>query len=166
VNRRRGPLRKVGRVSRPEPILPGPGQESVWDYPRPPRLERSTSTIHVVLGGLTIAETNRSFRVLETASPPTYYLDPADFVTGVVQPATGESWCEWKGRASHVDLVAGGTVARRAAWRYLQPNPAYGQLAGWLAIYPSRVDRCSVDGEEVRPQAGDFYGGWITSKVV
>ena len=153
-------------VSRPDPIPPGSGQESVWDYPRPPRLERSTSTIQVLLGGEIIVETNRSFRVLETASPPTYYLNPADFVAGVVQPAAGESWCEWKGRASYVDLVAGGTVARRAAWSYLQPNPAYAPLAGWLAIYPSRVDGCGVDGEEVRPQDGDFYGGWITSNVV
>ena len=138
----------------------------MWDYPRPPRLERSTSTIQVVLGGVTIVETDRSIRVLETASPPTYYLDPADFVAGVVQPAAGESWCEWKGRASYVDLVVAGTVAPRAAWRYLHPNPTYGALAGWLAVYPSRVDRCCVDGEEVRPQDGDFYGGWITSKVV
>jgi uncharacterized protein (DUF427 family) len=153
-------------VSLPHPIPPGPGQESVWDYPRPPRLERSTSTIRVVLGGVTIAETDRSFRVLETASPPTYYLDPADFVTGVVQPAGGESWCEWKGRASYVDLVGDGTVARRAGWRYLQPNPTYRPLAGWLAIYPSKVDWCSVDDEEVRPQDGDFYGGWITSRVL
>ncbi len=150
----------------PQPIPPGPGQESVWDYPRPPRLERSTSVIQVVLGGVTIVETDRSFRVLETASPPTYYLDPVDFLAGVVQPTTGESWCEWKGRASYVDLVAGGTVALRAAWRYLQPTPDYRPLAGWLAIYPSRVDRCLVDGAEVRPQGGDFYGGWITSNVV
>ena len=153
-------------MRRPQPIPPGPGQESVWDYPRPPRLERSTSAIQVVLSGVTILETDRSFRVLETASPPTYYLDPDDFVPGVVQPTTGESWCEWKGRASYVDLVAGETVARRAGWRYLQPNPPYEPLAGWLALYPSRVDRCSVDGEEVRPQDGDFYGGWITSNVV
>jgi uncharacterized protein (DUF427 family) len=153
-------------VSHPQAIPPGPDQESVWDYPRPPRLERSTSTIQVVLGGVTIAETERALRVLETASPPTYYLDPADFVPGVVQPTTGESWCEWKGRASYVDLVAGGIVAHRAAWRYLQPTPAYEPLAGWLAVYPSRVDRCVVDGEEVRPQDGDFYGGWITSRVV
>jgi uncharacterized protein (DUF427 family) len=166
MHRRRGPLRRAGLVSRPHPIPAGPGQESVWDYPRPPRLELSTSAIQVVLGGEVIVETNQSFRVLETASPPTYYLNPADFVAGVVQPAAGESWCEWKGQASYVDLVAGGTVARRAAWRYLQPNPSYAALAGWLAIYPSRVDRCTVDGEEVRPQDGDFYGGWITSNVV
>ncbi len=153
-------------MSRPQPIPPGPGQESVWDYPRPPRLERSTSTIQVLLGGVTIVATDRSFRVLETASPPSYYLDPAEFVPGVVQPATGESWCEWKGRASYVDLVAGGTVAQRAGWRYLQSTPTYQPLAGWLALYPSKVDRCLVDGEEVRPQDGDFYGGWITARVV
>jgi uncharacterized protein (DUF427 family) len=124
-----------------------------------------SSAIRVVLGGFTIVETNESWRVTETASPPTYYLAPAAFVSGVVRPNTGESWCEWKGRASYVDLVAGEKVARRAAWRYLRPSPTYEALAGHLAIYPSRVDTCFLDGEEVRPQDGDFYGGWITSRV-
>ena len=124
-----------------------------------------TSAIRVVLGGVTIVDTNESWRVTETASPPTYYLDPEAFAPGVVRPSTGESWCEWKGRASYVDLVAGETVASRAAWRYLHPDPAYQPLAGHLAIYPSRVDQCYLDGEEVRPQDGDFYGGWITSRV-
>jgi uncharacterized protein (DUF427 family) len=137
----------------------------VWDYPRPPRLERSTSSIQVVLGGVTIVDTTRSWRVLETASPPTYYLDPADVAPGVVRPCAGESWCEWKGRASYVDLLAGGTVAHQAAWCYPHPNPGYAALTDHLAIYPSKVDGCFVDGEAVRPQDGDFYGGWITSRV-
>jgi uncharacterized protein (DUF427 family) len=124
-----------------------------------------SSAIRVVLGGITIVDTNESWRVTETASPPTYYLDPAAFVSGVVRPSTGESWCEWKGRASYVDLVAGEKVASRAAWCYLQPSPAYQPLARHLAIYPSRVDTIFLDGEEVRPQDGDFYGGWITSRV-
>jgi uncharacterized protein (DUF427 family) len=152
-------------VARPRPIPPGPGQESVWDYPRPPGLERSTSAIKVVFGDMTIAETNVSWRVTETASPPTYYLDPAAFAPNVVQQGAGESWCEWKGRASYVDFVVGEAVSRRAAWFYANPNPRYAVLAGHLAVYPSRVDACFLDGEEVRPQDGDFYGGWITSRV-
>jgi uncharacterized protein (DUF427 family) len=152
-------------VPRPQPIAPGPGQESVWDYTRPPGLERVTSSIRVVLGGITIVDTNESWRVTETASPPTYYLDPTAFVSGVVRPSAGQSWCEWKGAASYVDLVAGEKVATRAAWRYLHPSPAYQPLARHLAIYPSRVDTCFLDGEAVRPQDGDFYGGWITSRV-
>ena len=153
-------------MSRPRPIPPGPGQESVWDYPRPPRLERSSSAIRVVLGGVTIIDTDRSWKVSETASPPTYYLDPEEFIPGVVHPVPGESWCEWKGRAAYSDLVAGDRTARQAAWYYPRPNHRYAALAGHLAVYPSRVDACFLDGEEVRPQDGDFYGGWITSRVV
>ena len=152
-------------MRRPVPTPPGPGQESVWDYPRPPRLERSTSVIRIVLGGLPIVETTRSWRVLETASPPTYYIDQADFAPGVVQPGVGESWCEWKGGAVYFDLVARDTVARRAAWGYPNPNSPFAALVGHLAVYPSKVDGCFVDGEQVRPQDGDFYGGWITSRV-
>jgi uncharacterized protein (DUF427 family) len=152
-------------MRRPQPMTPGPGQESVWDFPRPPRLERSASVIKVVLGGVTIVETDRSWRVLETASPPTYYLSQADFVPGAVHPCPGGSWCEWKGRASYFDLMAGQTVSRQAAWCYLEPSSPYEALAGHLAIYPSRVDACFLDAEEVRPQDGDFYGGWVTSRV-
>jgi len=119
----------------------------------------------VILGDVTIVETNQSWRVLETASPPTYYLDPADFLPGVVRPCPGESWCEWKGRASYVDLIIGETVSPRAAWWYRAPEHPYESLADHLAIYPSRVDRCVLNGEEVYPQDGDFYGGWVTSGV-
>jgi uncharacterized protein (DUF427 family) len=152
-------------MPKPKRIPPGPGQESVWDYPRPPGLERVTSAIRIVLGGITIVDTDDSWRVTETASPPTYYIDPTAFVPGVVRPAAGRSWCEWKGQASYVDLVAGKTVARQAAWYYASPNPRYKPIAGYLSVYPSRIDACFLDGEEVRPQDGDFYGGWITSRV-
>ena len=146
-------------------MRPGPGQESVWDYPRPPRLERCELEISVVLGSETIIETTHSWRVLETASPPTYYLSPDEFSPGVLRPCAGESWCEWKGRATYYDLVSGETVAKSAAWTYLDPTPAFAPIAGHVAIYASRVDRCTLDGEVVRAQVGDFYGGWITSRV-
>jgi len=150
---------------RPRRIEPGPGQESVWDYPRPPRLEPSTSAIRLVLGGVTIVDTARSWRVLETSSPPTYYLDPADFAEGVLRPCPGGSWCEWKGRASYFDLAAGDTMARQAAWCYPTPSAGFEPLAGFVAVYAGRVDACSLDGEQVGAQPGDFYGGWITSRV-
>jgi uncharacterized protein (DUF427 family) len=139
--------------------------ESVWDYPRPPRVERSAERIEVELGGVVVARTTGSSRVLETSHPPTYYLPADAFRPGVLRPAAGSSWCEWKGAASYYDLVAGETVARRAAWTYAAPTAGFEAIAGAVAVMPGAVDRCTVDGEVVVPQAGGFYGGWITSRV-
>lgn len=150
----------------PTPERPGPGQESVWDYPRPPRLEPFAGAITVELGGRVIASTDRSWRVLETSHPPTYYLPRAAFATGVLRDAPGSSMCEWKGQARYYDLVSGSTVASRAAWSYPRPTPAFTAIAGAIAVMPGLVDRCTVDGETVIPQPGGFYGGWITSGVV
>ena len=152
-------------MGRPKRIEPGPGQESVWDYPRPPRLEQAQATIEVVLNGVTIVDCADSWRVLETAGPPVHYLDPSVFAPGVLQPGVGQSWCEWKGAASYFDLAAGGVTSPSAAWCYPHPNAAYAAIAGFVAIYAGRVDRVVLDGEQVRPQPGDFYGGWITSRV-
>lgn len=145
------------------PEKPRPGQESVWDYPRPPLLQEFAGSITVELGGQTIARTDRAWRVLETSHPPTYYLPRAAFATGVLRPTAGPSWCEWKGQASYFDLVTPAAVASRAAWTYLEPTPTFGAIAGALAVMPSLVDRCTVNGEEVVPQPGGFYGGWINS---
>jgi uncharacterized protein (DUF427 family) len=153
-------------MRRPRPETPGPGQESVWDYPRPPRLERTDHHVEVVLGGVVIARTDAALRVLETSHPPTYYLPMTDFVAGSVRPADGASLCEWKGLASYVDLLGGDAVAARAGWHYPSPTPAFADIVGHLALYPGLVDRCTVDGEVVRPQPGGFYGGWVTSAVV
>ncbi len=149
-----------------ERVRPGPGQESVWDYPRPPRLEPVSSVIEVVLGGVTVLRTNHALRVLETSHPPTYYLPVSDFATGSLRPTTGQSLCEWKGLASYFDVVAGSAVAARAAWGYPQPAKAFEKLLNHVALYPSDMDACRVDGEMVMSQPGDFYGGWITSSVV
>lgn len=151
---------------RPEPEPPGPGQESVWDYPRPPRIEATSSRVEVVLGGETVARTTRALRVLETSHPPTYYIPMADFVDGSLVPADGGSFCEWKGTAAYFDVHGGGVVAQRAAWHYPHPTAAFGQIAGHVAVYPAAMDRCVVDGEVARPQPGGFYGGWVTSRVV
>jgi uncharacterized protein (DUF427 family) len=139
--------------------------ESVWDYPRPPRVEPSAELVEVVLGGVVIASTTASYRVLETSHPPTYYLPRGAFLAGALRPADGSSFCEWKGAASYYDLVAGTAVAARAAWCYPDPAPGFEAIAGHLAVYPALVDRCTVDGEVVEPQPGGFYGGWITSRV-
>ncbi|GAA4748745.1 DUF427 domain-containing protein [Nocardioides endophyticus] len=144
--------------------------ESVWDYPRPPRVEPSSELVEVELGGQVVASTNASWRVLETSHPPTYYLPRTAFVAGTLRPATGRTWCEWKGQASYVDLVvkgsAGDVVASRAGWYYELPSPGFEVIAGAVAVMPALVDRCTVDGEVVVPQPGGFYGGWITARIV
>ncbi len=153
-------------MRRPVPERPGPGQESVWDYPRPPRLEASAALVEVVLGGVTVASTRAALRVLETSHPPTYYLPTDAFAPGTLRPAEGSSFCEWKGRARYLDVLGGAVVAPRAAWTYPEPTRAFEALAGHVAVYPAAMDRCTVDGETVVPQPGGFYGGWVTSAVV
>jgi uncharacterized protein (DUF427 family) len=151
---------------RPQPEKPGPGQESVWDYPRPPRLERFEGRITVELGGEVIASAQEAWRVLETSHPPTYYLPRTAFVAGVLRDAPGSSWCEWKGQAGYFDLVTAHRVAAKAAWTYPDPAPGFEPIANAVAVMAGQVDRCTVDGETVIPQPGGFYGGWITSAVV
>ncbi|MBC7372642.1 MAG: DUF427 domain-containing protein [Frankiales bacterium] len=145
---------------------PGPGQESVWDYPRPPRLERSERLVTVVLGGVEVCRTTRAWRVLETSHPPSWYLPREDWLEGSLEPAAGSSLCEWKGLASYLDVVGGGKRAARAGWTYLDPTPLFAGLAGAVALYPAAVDLCAIDGEVVRAQEGGFYGGWVTDDVV
>lgn len=151
---------------RPKPISPEPGQESVWDYPRPPALEPSSRRLTVILGDKIVAETTRGYRVLETSHPPGYYFPPEDVDQSLLVPVTGASFCEWKGQACYFTVRVGSREATRAAWRYDEPTPKFAALAGYLSFYPGRFDVCRVDDETVEPQPGDFYGGWITSHVV
>ncbi len=153
-------------MTRPVPEPPGPGQESVWEYPRPPALEGSAELVEVHLGGDVVARTRASLRVLETSHPPTYYLPADAFVAGALVPVEGHTVCEWKGRASYFDVVGSGRRAARAAWTYPEPVDAYAALAGHVAVMPGLVDACFVDGERVRAQEGGFYGGWVTDRVV
>ncbi len=150
----------------PDRIVPGPGQESVWDYPRPPRLEADARRVRVVQGGETIADTVRALRVLETSHPPTFYIPRADIAPGALAGAGGSTFCEWKGQAAYLDVVGGGRVARRAAWYYPRPAASFAALRDHVAVYPGAVDACFVGDERVRAQEGDFYGGWITSEIV
>jgi uncharacterized protein (DUF427 family) len=142
---------------------------SVWDFPRPPDLARWGERVTVVLGGVTIADTSEAWAVLETSHPPTYYLPTSCFLVGALRPAGGASFCEWKGRATYLDLVAGhgdsATVAQRAAWTYPTPTARYAALKDHVALYPGEVDACLVDGVQVEPQPGGFYGGWVTPRV-
>ncbi len=147
--------------------IPGPGQESVWDYPRPPRIEPTAEAVEITLGGVVVARTNCAVRVLETSHPPTYYLPRNAFVEESLMPTAGSSVCEFKGRATYFDVLGGeGVVARKAAWTYLTPSPGFLEILGHVAVMPGAMGRCTVDGEVVVPQDGGFYGGWITSRVV
>jgi uncharacterized protein (DUF427 family) len=139
--------------------------ESVWDYPRPPRLEEVSQHLSVSHAGKTIASTNESVRVLETSHPPTYYLAITGFAPGVLIESPGETYCEFKGVASYFDLLVDGRVIPRAAWTYKKPNQGFEKLLGKIAIYASKVDECFVGEELVQSQEGDFYGGWITANI-
>jgi uncharacterized protein (DUF427 family) len=141
--------------------------ESVRDYPRPPRVEPTSRRVRVVLGGETILDSTRTLRVLETSHPPVYYVPLEDVASGALVPSAGRrTYCEWKGVADYYDVLAGGTRADRAAWTYHDPTDGYEAIRDAIAFYPGRMDACFVDDERVRPQAGDFYGGWITSELV
>src|SRR4051812_4725678 len=150
----------------PRRIEPGPGQESVWDYPRPPRLEETTRLIRIEFGGEVVAETRRAWRVLETSHPPVYYIPPDDIRRECLEPSSRSSFCEWKGRAAYWSLVVGPRRSADAAWSYPAPTPRFVPIRDHLAFYPSRIDAAYVDGQCVQAQSGDFYGGWITPDVM
>jgi uncharacterized protein (DUF427 family) len=152
--------------TRPEPVRPRPGQESVWDYPRPPRLEPVGRRLVVVLGGETIADTTRGYRVLETSHPPNYYFPPDDIASDALDASDGRSFCEFKGRAHYFTVRGGDRLEVDAAWGYDRPSPAFEAITGYVAFYAARMEACFVDDERVTPQDGGFYGGWITPDVV
>jgi uncharacterized protein (DUF427 family) len=153
-------------MPRIERVRPAPGQESVWDYPRPPRLEPANKTIQIYFNGELIANTRRANRVLETSHPPVYYLPAEDIRMEYLLPSEGGSWCEWKGQAAYYDVVVKGQVAEKAAWSYPEPTPSFHAIKDHLAFYAWAMEKCLVDGELVRPQPGNFYGGWITDDIV
>lgn len=139
--------------------------ESVWDYPRPPALLPDARRVQVRFGGETIVDTTRAHRVLETSHPPTWYVPMADARMDLLVPEPRRTYCEWKGQAAYFSIRVGERVSRHAAWTYPDPVPAFAALRDHLCFYASRVDEARVDGEVVRAQEGDFYGGWITSDV-
>lgn len=159
----------------PSPAIPGAAArwqtdkvatESVWDYPRPPRLEPTSREVTVTHHGVPIALTTGAFRVLETSHPPTFYLPPCDVRTDLLAPTTHHTFCEFKGVAHYVDLVLPDTSVGKVAWCYPDPTESYEDITGYFAFHPGRVDECTVDGERVAAApASDFYGGWITSDI-
>jgi uncharacterized protein (DUF427 family) len=158
--------RPSSMTARPRPEVPGPGQESVWAYPRPPAVERSPALVVVEFAGEIVAESDRTWRVLETSHPPVHYLPREDVRSRFLAANPTRTWCEFKGAASYADLVVGDRRSPRACWWYEEPTPGYEDLADAVTFYPRRVDRITVDGERVHGVDGDFYGGWITSRVV
>lgn len=147
-------------------IKPGPGQESVWDYPRPPRLEACNQLVVVEFAGEVIAQTVKALRILETSHPPNFYIPPQDIRSQFLAPSERHTFCEFKGSASYWTLKVNDHISENAGWYYPEPSSSYRDLKDHVCFYPSRVDACYVDGERVRAQEGDFYGGWITSAVV
>ncbi|GAB4232281.1 MAG: DUF427 domain-containing protein [Stanieria sp.] len=151
---------------KPQPTPPQPGQESVWDYPRPPRLESSTQHIQVIFNQIAIADSHRTYRVLETSHPPVYYIPPEDIQIAYLHQTPRQSFCEWKGIANYYTVQVGDRQEVNAAWFYPNPTHEFAAIKNYVAFYPSRMDACYVDGEQVQPQPGDFYGGWITKNIV
>lgn len=153
-------------TARQRRIEPGPGQESVWDYPRPPRVEDSARHIEVIFNGSTIADSTRAKRVLETSHAPTYYLPREDVRMEYFLPSSRRTTCEWKGQAAYFTITVGERTARDAAWSYPEPAQPFAGIRGYIAIYAQEMDACLVDGERATPQPGGFYGGWVTPDIV
>ena len=146
-------------------LPPGPDQESVWDYPRPPVLRPDTRLVQVEINGQEIARSRNTIRVLETASPPTFYIPPADVLVDLLHSNPSRSHCEWKGFARYWNFENGGESIPSVGWSYPEPTLEFEAIAGWFGFYPSRA-LCRVDGRPVQAQAGEFYGGWITPEVI
>ncbi|MBE9028964.1 DUF427 domain-containing protein [filamentous cyanobacterium LEGE 11480] len=149
---------------KPHPIQTG--QESVWDYPRPPQLEATTKHIQIIFNGETIADTQKAYRVLETSHPPTYYLPPEDINPYYLGPSARETFCEWKGSGNYYSVTVGDKTLTDVAWYYATPTAKFAAIKNYVAFYAAPMDRCLVDGEVVIPQPGQFYGGWITADII
>ncbi len=147
-------------------IPPAPGQESVWDYPRPPRLELSHKHVRILFNDVVIADTHQAQRVLETSHPPSYYIPPQDLQLQFFTQTARSTFCEWKGQAAYYTICVGDQRAENAAWFYPNPTASFEAIKNYVAFYPSRMQACYVNDELVQSQPGDFYGGWITSEIV
>ncbi|ELR98039.1 DUF427 domain-containing protein [Gloeocapsa sp. PCC 73106] len=143
-----------------------PEQESVWDYPRPPRLEPSHKKVQVVCNEIIIADTQSSQRVLETSHPPVYYIPQSDIQMQYLAPSNRQSFCEWKGIAIYYSIIFENKSISNCGWSYPDPTPEFINITDYIAFYPSLMDACYVDGELVTPQPGNFYGGWITQDII
>lgn len=147
-------------------IEPQEGQESVWDYPRPPKVDPTNKPIKVVFNGEVIADTTRAIRVLETSHPPTIYIPREDIKMEYFAQTGRHTFCEFKGMADYWRLDVNGKIVENAAWCYENPYEGYADIKGYLSFYPSKMDSCTINGEVVQAQEGHFYGGWVTSEIV
>lgn len=145
---------------------PAPGQESVWDYPRPPRVEDTSDHIQVVFNNVTIADTRRAKRVLETSHPPAYYIPHEDIKMEYLLPSSWTTFCEFKGQASYYTISVNGKSVQNGAWYYQHPGEGYESIANYVAFYPGRMDACYVNNEKAQAQQSDFYGGWINDEII
>jgi uncharacterized protein (DUF427 family) len=155
---------------RPSKIeVPGPGQESVWDYPRPPEVRQAEGPLKVVFAGDVVAQTSRGLKVVETAGAPVYHFPPEDVRTELLKPIPGSSFCEWKGEARYFDLVVRGQKADKAVYCYPDPLDDLGQgfsrITGWYVFYAGLVDEVWLGDEQATPQPGGYYAGWVTSRI-
>lgn len=154
-----------GQVRPPFAEVPTPGRESVWDYPRPPRIVADAREVVIHWGAVEVARSRAALRILETAHPPTFYLPLVDVAQQLLEAGPGASVCEWKGAAQYWSLVHEDRRLMNVAWSYPNPLPGAERLAGHIAFYPAAL-RCTVGGAAVLPQPGGFYGGWITPELV
>ncbi|MBD2840798.1 DUF427 domain-containing protein [Erythrobacter rubeus] len=146
----------------PEPDPVGPGQESVWDYPRPAIAGPTTRRIQIIHRDIMLVDSSNAWRTLETSHPPTYYVPQSDVAMEYLSPNSRRSICEWKGQANYWNVTIGDERIEAAAWSYPDPTPSFAGIRDHLAFYPDPFDKCLVDGEVITPQAGQFYGGWIS----
>ena len=153
------PRRRPDRIE-----TPGPGQESVWDYPRPPRVEQTSRPVRVEFGGIVLAKSERALRVLETSSPPVYYIPQADVRMEFLVPDAGTTFCEWKGLALYWSVRVGERLAERAAWSYPTPDPGYACIRDCVAFYPGMMDACYLGNERVQAQPGQYYVGGLPQR--
>ncbi|MCL9983557.1 MAG: DUF427 domain-containing protein [Erythrobacter sp.] len=148
----------------PEPEPAAPGQESVWDYPRPAIAEPTARHIRIIHQGVVLADSGKAWRTLETSHPPSYYIPQSDIAMAHLAPNPARSICEWKGQARYWDVVIGRERIAQVGWSYASPTPPFAGIAGHIAFYAAPFDAVLIDGEQVTPQPGGFYGGWITSR--
>jgi len=149
-------------IGRPKPDPVGPGQESVWDYPRPAICESTKRRVQIVHKGVTLVDSGAAWRTLETSHPPTYYIPQADIAMAHLHPNPRRTICEWKGQAHYFDVVAGDDAIQAGAWSYAEPTPGFANIRDYIAFYPDPLDQCLIDREQITPQSGQFYGGWIS----
>jgi uncharacterized protein (DUF427 family) len=147
-------------------ISPEPWQESVWDYPRPPKIEKTSKHLKVVVQNTLIAETRKGLRILETSHPPVYLFPPENVKMEFLKPNLEIAFCEFKGKTNYYDVKVDSQILYDVAWVYFKPTSLFEAIRGYIGFFAHKTDGCFVDGEQITPQEGGFYSGWITKDIV